>query len=113
MNKATIGLLVTLGVWVVGAVALRQETRKVACDLEVEMNRILSTELPDFKGNIKVETTASFSYKVKITLYREDGTVLGTKETEHSRYLGWFQASTWLAGKINYIKTQNVAGRAA
>jgi hypothetical protein len=106
MNKATIGLLVSLGVWAAGAIALRADTRKAALALEKEINEELVRKAPEFKGSAVVEATASFSYKVKITLFRADGTEYSNLETEHSRYIGWFQASTWLARQIRDLTAE-------
>lgn len=103
MNKATIGLLVSVGVMAYGVYATAKEMKEMASRLESELNRILKDNYdPEHNCRVIVVSKSWINSEVEIHLMQGDSAI-ASKETKYCRYLGWFSASNWLACRMTEI----------
>ncbi len=106
MSKTALKVL-AVAATVVAAVAISFATvTETIRSLEKELNETLGKECPDFKGWVSVDQLETGSLKVRIQIFNPDCSVRATELTEHSRYMGWYAARSWLSRRIHDLKSE-------
>lgn len=97
MSKTALKIIAVAATVIAGiAISFSVVTENIR-SLEKELNELLEKKHPTFKGWVRVDQLEAGSLKVRVSIYNPDCSVRVSEQFEHSRYLGWSAARSWLA----------------